>query len=160
MMCACVEWLAANRNARENSILIQGSTHLCAAMSFACTNGEISVTDASSLVRFNRSCETDDNNIMLKKRTIASKLLLGSMLLAGHASDLSLASTVKDLKLWYDRPATNWNEALPLGNGRLGAMVFGGVTEARSTYSRNSTRSSSWTPAPASSSSSMRWPGR
>lgn len=30
-----------------------------------------------------------------------------------------------DLKLWYDAPAANWNEALPLGNGRLGAMVFG-----------------------------------
>lgn len=29
------------------------------------------------------------------------------------------------MKLWYDRPASNWNEALPLGNGRLGAMVFG-----------------------------------
>ncbi|GAB3649304.1 glycoside hydrolase family 95 protein [Echinicola sediminis] len=28
-------------------------------------------------------------------------------------------------KLWYDEPASNWNEALPLGNGRLGAMVFG-----------------------------------
>src|SRR5690348_1481689 len=27
--------------------------------------------------------------------------------------------------LWYDHPAANWNEALPLGNGRLGAMVFG-----------------------------------
>lgn len=33
------------------------------------------------------------------------------------------------LKLWYNRPATNWNQALPLGNGRLGAMVFGGAPE-------------------------------
>lgn len=30
-----------------------------------------------------------------------------------------------DLKLWYNAPAADWNEALPLGNGRLGAMVFG-----------------------------------
>jgi alpha-L-fucosidase 2 len=30
-----------------------------------------------------------------------------------------------NLKLWYDAPATNWNEALPIGNGRLGAMVYG-----------------------------------
>lgn len=29
--------------------------------------------------------------------------------------------------LWYTRPAQNWNEALPLGNGSLGAMQFGGV---------------------------------
>lgn len=31
------------------------------------------------------------------------------------------------LDLWYEQPASNWNEALPVGNGRLGAMVFGGV---------------------------------
>lgn len=29
--------------------------------------------------------------------------------------------------LWYKQPAKDWNEALPLGNGRLGAMVFGGA---------------------------------
>ena len=33
--------------------------------------------------------------------------------------------------LWYRAPASTWNEALPVGNGRLGAMVFGGVTEER-----------------------------
>ena len=36
-----------------------------------------------------------------------------------------------DLRLWYDQPAANWNEALPVGNGRLGAMVFGGVETER-----------------------------
>jgi len=30
-----------------------------------------------------------------------------------------------DQKLWYTAPASDWNEALPIGNGRLGAMVFG-----------------------------------
>ncbi len=34
-------------------------------------------------------------------------------------------------RLWYKRPAATWDEALPLGNGRLGAMVFGGVREER-----------------------------
>lgn len=34
-------------------------------------------------------------------------------------------------KLWYDKPAQVWTEALPLGNGRLGAMVFGGPMEDR-----------------------------
>jgi alpha-L-fucosidase 2 len=33
------------------------------------------------------------------------------------------------LSLWYRRPARTWVEALPLGNGRLGAMVFGGINE-------------------------------
>ena len=36
-----------------------------------------------------------------------------------------------DLVLWYPRPAGKWTEALPVGNGRLGAMVFGGVGEER-----------------------------
>lgn len=31
------------------------------------------------------------------------------------------------MKLQYDRPAAVWTEALPIGNGRLGAMIFGGV---------------------------------
>ena len=35
------------------------------------------------------------------------------------------ATAQSNLKLWYDKPAAIWNEALPLGNGRLGAMVFG-----------------------------------
>ncbi|RZK38782.1 MAG: glycoside hydrolase family 95 protein, partial [Hymenobacter sp.] len=33
------------------------------------------------------------------------------------------------LKLWYAQPAATWTDALPLGNGRLGAMVFGGVSQ-------------------------------
>ncbi len=33
------------------------------------------------------------------------------------------------LKLWYEKPAVIWEEALPVGNGRLGAMVFGGTAE-------------------------------
>lgn len=35
------------------------------------------------------------------------------------------------LTLWYRRPAQVWEEALPIGNGRLGAMVFGGVADER-----------------------------
>src|SRR5688572_12816316 len=35
------------------------------------------------------------------------------------------------LALWYQQPAVAWTDALPLGNGRLGAMVFGGVSEER-----------------------------
>jgi len=35
------------------------------------------------------------------------------------------------LMLWYKGPSKDWNGALPLGNGRLGAMVFGGIEEER-----------------------------
>ena len=37
----------------------------------------------------------------------------------------------KDLSLWYDQPAGPWVEALPVGNGRLGAMVFGRPAQER-----------------------------
>jgi alpha-L-fucosidase 2 len=35
------------------------------------------------------------------------------------------------LVLWYQKPAVKWVEALPVGNGRLGAMIFGGVNQER-----------------------------
>ncbi len=38
---------------------------------------------------------------------------------------VSLSMQAREYKLWYDKPAAVWTEALPLGNGRLGAMVFG-----------------------------------
>lgn len=34
-------------------------------------------------------------------------------------------------RLWYRKPADEWNEALPIGNGRLGAMIFGGTAEEK-----------------------------
>nr|WP_245243767.1 glycoside hydrolase family 95 protein [Mariniflexile gromovii] len=50
---------------------------------------------------------------------IILKILILVVLLNCNAQDNN------NLKLWYNAPAANWNEALPLGNGRLGAMVFG-----------------------------------
>ena len=41
------------------------------------------------------------------------------------SSSLQAQLENETLKLWYDGPATQWVEALPLGNGRIGAMVFG-----------------------------------
>lgn len=34
-------------------------------------------------------------------------------------------------RLWYDRPAEEWTEALPLGNGKIGGMIYGGIHEER-----------------------------
>src|SRR5690606_7300158 len=45
--------------------------------------------------------------------------------------DPAAAAPVRPLRLWYPRPATRWVEALPLGNGRLGAMVWGGGRSER-----------------------------
>lgn len=48
------------------------------------------------------------------------------------------------LKIWFNKPAESWNEALPVGNGRLGAMVFGGVEKERLQLNEESV----WTGAP------------
>ena len=40
-------------------------------------------------------------------------------------SATGFAQNNESLKLWYSNPASNWNEALPLGNGRIGLMAFG-----------------------------------
>ncbi|WP_425480467.1 glycoside hydrolase family 95 protein [Luteimonas viscosa] len=52
---------------------------------------------------------------------------------AGSADGVAVAggASWEDLRLWYPRPATQWVEALPLGNGRLGAMVWGGGKHER-----------------------------
>jgi len=33
------------------------------------------------------------------------------------------------MKIWFNHPADDWNDALPIGNGRLGAMIFGGINK-------------------------------
>ena len=35
------------------------------------------------------------------------------------------------LKIWFNKPVNTWNDALPVGNGSLGAMVFGNVENER-----------------------------
>ncbi len=48
------------------------------------------------------------------------------------------------MKIWMNRPAESWNEALPVGNGRLGAMIFGGIEKERLQLNEESV----WTGAP------------
>ena len=43
----------------------------------------------------------------------------------------------ESLVLWYNEPSENWNEALPIGNGRAGAMVFGGVDKEQLQLNEN-----------------------
>ncbi|MBI9021035.1 MAG: glycoside hydrolase family 95 protein [Verrucomicrobia bacterium] len=49
------------------------------------------------------------------------------LLVTVFSAEIAFAVQGCGLRVWYDRAATSWDEALPLGNGRLGAMVFGGV---------------------------------
>ncbi len=60
-----------------------------------------------------------------------SRLLLCGLMLLFTAPAARAKPTPTPLKLWYKQPAANWNEALPIGNGRLGAVVFGGPAQER-----------------------------
>ena len=44
---------------------------------------------------------------------------------------LSCFAASPDSRIWLDKPASDFTQSLPLGNGRLGAMIFGGVREER-----------------------------
>src|SRR5262245_22844456 len=55
--------------------------------------------------------------------------LVGFWGLAANAS--VLGAEPSNLVLWYEQPAKQWVEALPIGNGRLGAMIFGGTARER-----------------------------
>jgi alpha-L-fucosidase 2 len=57
-----------------------------------------------------------------------------------------VASGAQALKIWYDKPASKWTEALPVGNGRMAAMVFGGVEEERIQFNEETL----WTGSPHS----------
>lgn len=61
---------------------------------------------------------------------------------AGEGADLS--SHGSNFSLWYDRPAAEWLEALPVGNGSMGAMVYGGVHQERIQFNENTL----WTGSP------------
>jgi alpha-L-fucosidase 2 len=59
-------------------------------------------------------------------------IIILSMFLSGGTVCLAQSPSPSELlRLWYDKPAANWNDALPIGNGRLGAMVFGGPAQER-----------------------------
>jgi len=46
-------------------------------------------------------------------------------------SGFTISMPASDTTLWYEQPALRWEEVLPLGNGRMGAMLFGGVQKER-----------------------------
>ncbi len=66
------------------------------------------------------------------------KTILMLVFLAGSlAPPLRGAGT--DAKLWYDQPAKDWaKEALPIGNGRIGAMIFGGAQQEQIQFNESS----------------------
>ncbi len=65
-------------------------------------------------------------NCFLKIKTVALFVLVVSVLSLRAAPGPDNPNV-----LWYDKPASKWVEALPIGNGQVGAMVFGGPAEER-----------------------------
>jgi alpha-L-fucosidase 2 len=73
----------------------------------------------------------------MKKTTVIACLLMGIFLISVYGQPVNMPVAIDDRNfdpsalLWYKAPASAWEEALPVGNGRLGAMVFGKSGEER-----------------------------
>lgn len=72
----------------------------------------------------------------LKKLSIALSVMLATQCFISYANISSSNDTKNNkLKLWYDKPATDWeNQALPIGNGYMGGMIFGGIKTEQIQY--------------------------
>jgi alpha-L-fucosidase 2 len=70
--------------------------------------------------------ESAVGHFFLKKTGFELCLAIGLLFVSVH-----LAAETNETKLWFKQPARDWNEALPVGNGRLAAMVFGQVNKER-----------------------------
>jgi hypothetical protein len=73
-------------------------------------------------------------NQLTRRGFLYSAALTGGALLQGRSplwGREQWIQTPDELKLWYRGPASEWVEALPIGNGKLGAMVFGGIERER-----------------------------
>ncbi len=64
-------------------------------------------------------------------------LLICSLFLASFGT-VSGQSSQPELKLYYNEPATKWLEALPIGNGSLGGMIFGGIEKEHIQFNEES----------------------
>ncbi len=62
---------------------------------------------------------------------LASRMLRSSQNALAFDLPSNRQEKESSLNLWYEHPAGSWNEALPLGNGRIGAMVFGRADSER-----------------------------
>ena len=66
----------------------------------------------------------------MKIPSIISKLFCLIFITSGCAQEIN-CNVSPQMRLWYNKPAANWNEALPVENGRLGAMIFGNPSQER-----------------------------
>src|ERR1039458_7800893 len=62
----------------------------------------------------------------------------------GFLFALAAVAQQSPLTLWYDKPAVLWTDALPVGNGHMGAMIFGGAASERIQFNEHTV----WTGEP------------
>ncbi len=68
----------------------------------------------------------------MRPLSILTAIVLGVLALPWPACGTGTEPSVDDtLTLWYTKPSAQWTDALPIGNGRLGAMIYGGVERER-----------------------------
>lgn len=72
-----------------------------------------------------------ENNLMKMTRTIIALLFLSATAAWGNGKE-------SPLTLWYNQPAKGWLEALPVGNGSLGGMIFGRVDREQIQFNEES----------------------
>jgi alpha-L-fucosidase 2 len=75
---------------------------------------------------------------------ILCAVLSAAVALSARAAERQQQKPWDALEMWYAQPATKWVEALPIGNGRLGAMIFGGTADEHLQFNEDTV----WTGAP------------
>ncbi len=80
-------------------------------------------------MRFSFLVKNDNNHNMINRYTLLAAVTLGSvsLCLAGNSQKAALLSIQAPMILQYDKPAAYFEESLPIGNGKLGALVYGGT---------------------------------
>ena len=85
-------------------------------------NNQLSILNCQLFLIFAKT-----NNITDK--TMKRLFFIPFFFFALHFSYFTSVSAQSDMRLWYEQPADQWEEAMPIGNGYLGAMVFGRVDD-------------------------------
>ena len=88
------------------------------------------------------NAETQPTTTVVKKSNGKSQFIrMKNKILALFTGALActVSLSAADLTLWYEQPATNWmTQALPIGNGYMGAMIFGGVQREQIQFNEES----------------------
>ena len=83
-------------------------------------------------------------NTLAMKKLLQFRVSLAAFLIILLNAPSQGQGTKPDMKIWFNKPAATWNEALPVGNGSLGAMIFGGPSTERLQLNEESV----WTGSP------------